>query len=220
MKTVFFVRHGETEYNQEKRLQGWCDSPLSDRGKQQVHQLAKTIAQLDIQHAFVSPLGRAQQTVEIIQSYLDFTKENLPELREVSFGDFEGNTLPELDIKFPGMWEARMDDKWSYRPPGGEANKDALPRAHEVIKRIEAFNSDRALLIVAHFAINRIILSLLAGIEPEETVRINVPHSIIYRAQQLNGEWQISHIDTTQPNPQFQPDWLLQHIPENLPTGG
>lgn len=220
MKTVYFVRHGETEYNQEKRLQGWCDSPLSERGKQQVHQVAKTLAQFDIQHAFVSPLGRAQQTVEIIQSYLDFNKENLPELREVSFGDFEGNTLPELDIKFPGMWEARMDDKWNYRPPGGEANKDALPRAHEVIKRIEALNSDRALMIVAHFAINRIILSLLAGIEPEETVRINVPHCTIYRAQQQNGEWQISHIDTTQPNPHFQPDWLLQHIPENLPTGG
>ncbi|MEW6234111.1 MAG: histidine phosphatase family protein [Candidatus Omnitrophota bacterium] len=220
MKTVYFVRHGETLFNREKRLQGWRDSSLSEQGKEQARIVAEAVSALSINRAIVSPLGRAQETAEIIRAKTGLATENDPHLREVSFGDFEGHTLPELDVKFPGMWEARMADKWNYRPPGGEANKDAIARAAVVIRRIEEQKDGEALLVIAHFAINRIIFSLLADIEPDEIVRINVPHCAIYRAQKENGEWRLSYLDAERADQGFQPGWLIQYVPENLPTGG
>ncbi len=221
MKTVYFVRHGQTCFNRDKRLQGWLDSPLSGEGKEQVRHVAKALKELRIDHAFVSPLGRARETLEILRSEKTFSAELTPHLREVSFGDFEGNTLPELDKKFPGMWEARMSDKWNFCPPNGEANRDAVPRAQEIVRRIASFPEDHSLLIVAHFAINRIILSLLANIPPEETILMNVPHLVVYRAQLIEDQWRVSYFDTTTTQETgFQEGWLLQHQPENLPTGG
>ena len=218
-KTAYFIRHGETEFNRDMRLQGWLDSPLSDRGRAQVRSLAQPLRALGIRFAWVSPLGRAQETGEILRQELRIRLETLDELREVSFGDFEGKTLPELDRIYPGQWEARQADKWSYCPPGGEANKDAVPRGRNVVRRIEEYPEKEAALIVAHFAINRIILALLAGLSPRETVEMNIPHDVIYRAQKMDGTWSISHLSAKESEKGFIPNWLLQKQPENLPIG-
>ncbi len=220
-KSVYFIRHGQTLFNREQRLQGWMDSPLSPKGKQQAHQIASKIKSLNlgIQYAYVSPLGRAQQTADILRQELGFQLEIDDNLREVSFGDFEGNTIKELDEKFPGQWEARQSNKWNYRPPGGEANKDAVPRAKKIVERIQFHPNGSSLLIIAHFAINRMILSLLAGISPEETMQMNVPHEIIYRAYQMNGQWRIGYYSPGENDGRFKEGWLIQHRPENLPMG-
>ncbi|MBN2328931.1 MAG: histidine phosphatase family protein [Candidatus Omnitrophica bacterium] len=210
MKTIYFVRHGQTQFNLENRLQGWNDSPLSSRGEAQVQKVAQSLAPLGIQRAWVSPLGRARQTASIIQDALCIEIEPVDELREVSFGAFEGNTLDELRKKFPGQWEKRQADKWNYRPPEGEANKDAVPRAQNVVSRIENWPPSDPLLIVAHFAINRIVLSLLAGLTPDETVEMNVAHCTIYRATQQNSHWTLSYKDAESPYDDFQEGWLRQ----------
>ncbi len=219
MKTVYFIRHGQTQFNRDKRLQGWRDSPLTDQGREHARHVAGALTPFGIRSALVSPLGRAMETAEIIRSELNLSLEPFPALREVSFGDFEGNTLPELDEKFPGQWRARTADKWGFCPPGGEANKDAVPRAREVVQRIEAYPGPEPLLIVAHFAINRLVFSLLAGIESDDTVRIDVPHTVIYRAQKQNGAWELSHTGTEKSEEVFQPGWLIQHDPHK-PMGG
>jgi len=219
MQTVYFVRHGQTEYNVQRRLQGWNDSPLSPQGIEQARILAKALAPLEIRHALASPLGRAQQTAAIIREEAGIPMEATPALREVSFGAFEGHTLDELEIHFPGMWAARMADKWNYRPPQGESNAEAVPRAREVVKRIESWGNGGPLLIIAHFAINRIILSLLADIPPRETIEMNIPHTVIYRAQKLDGAWRISYRDAEDPLGGFLPGWIRQEDPAK-PMGG
>ncbi len=220
-KTVYFVRHGETLFNRDKRLQGWIDSPLSERGQQQAMDVAKALRSLNpgIRAAYVSPLGRARQTAEIYRRELGISLETTESLKEVSFGDFEGNTLPELDEKFPGQWRARQADKWNYRPPGGEANRDAVPRAKEVVRRIESHPDGEPLLIIAHFAINRLVLSLLAGITPDETIKMDVPHESIYQARHENGRWRIRYLLLKEKEKGFQEGWLIQYVPENLPMG-
>lgn len=219
MKTVYFVRHGETRFNRERRLQGWNDSPLSETGEEHARRMARALSSLGIQTAWISPLGRARQTASIIQAELGIAVESMPELREVSFGLFEGNTIDRLDELFPGMWEQRQADKWNYRPPEGEANKDAVPRALEVVRSIEEWKNPDPILIVAHFAINRIVLALLAGLEPEETIRMDVPHMTLYRAEQANGTWRISYKNVDSPENGFCPGWLRQDDPAR-PLGG
>ncbi len=220
MKTIYFVRHGQTKFNLEKRLQGWRDSPLSDHGIEQAKQVANAVSQLDAVQGFASPLGRAQQTAEIIGEKVSFSFEPLDDLREVSFGDFEGNTLPELDVKFPGEWEKRQNAKWTYCPPGGEANQDAVERGKRAVERFSKEAENGPVIVVAHFAINRIVFSLLAGTGPDEIININVPHEVIYRAQDNGDGWQISHWDTRDDEMTFQPGWISQIKSENQPMGG
>ncbi len=221
VRNVYFVRHGETVYNKEKRLQGWIDSPLSEKGEQQVRRVALKVKSMNtgVQFAYVSPLGRARQTAEIYENELGIELQVIDSLKEVSFGDFEGNTLAELDVKFPGLWKARQADKWNYCPPGGEANKHAVPRALEVVRTIEEHSSEEPLLIIAHFAINRLVISLLAKILPEETMKMDVPHETIYRAQNVNGSWNVSYLKLDEEDHEFQEGWLIQQRPENLPMG-
>lgn len=220
MKIVYFVRHGETEFNRQKRLQGWRDSPLSDAGRAQAERVALAVQTLEVSRGLVSPLGRARQTAEIIQRHKAVSLEPSDDLREISFGDFEGNTLDEIEVKFPGQWERRQSEKWTYCPPGGEANRDALPRALNVIARIEADSDDAPWLIVAHFAINRLIFSTMAGLEPEEIMRVYVPHEAIYRAvREEGGPWRISYWDVRENGAGFQDGVLIQQRPENQPMG-
>ncbi len=213
MKTIYFVRHGQTLFNKAGRLQGRIDSPLSELGEQQVACVARALKPLGIQQALISPLGRARQTAGIIQTELGIDLEPLQELSEVSFGDFEGNTLEQLDEKYPGQWLLRTENKWDYCPPNGEANLDAIPRAQQIVERIGQWRESEPLLIVAHFAINRIIMSLLADVPPDETVQINVPHLIIYRAQNDNGRWRLSYCDTENSPETFEPGWMIQPDP-------
>ncbi|HQH71708.1 MAG TPA: histidine phosphatase family protein [bacterium] len=219
MPTVYFVRHGQTEFNLQRRLQGWNDSPLSAQGIAQARILARALTPLGIQSALVSPLGRARQTAAIIHETAGIPLESTPALREVSFGAFEGNTLDELEIHFPGMWAERMADKWNYRPPQGESNAEAVPRAREVVRWIETHANGGPRLIIAHFAINRIILSLLADLSPGETIEMNVPHTVIYRAKKQDGNWLISHRDAEDSQDEFQSGWLRQSDPAK-PMGG
>ena len=219
MKTAYFIRHGETLFNRDKRLQGWLDSPLSEKGRSQARILARALQPLGIPRAWASPLGRARETAEIVCREMGIAYENLDALREVSFGDFEGKTLPELDIYFPGQWAARQADKWNYCPPGGEANKDAVPRALEMARRLENQPDGNPALIIAHFAINRLILAALIGLPPRETMEMNVPHDVIYRAQRENGPWRIGYWLAGESDRGFHPNWLIQKKPENLPIG-
>lgn len=220
MKTVYFVRHGETRFNQEKRLQGWRDSPLSETGRKQAHTVAQLLKPLGLFRAWVSPLGRVQETAEIVQQELNLSLETLDALREVSFGDFEGYTLTEIAQRYPGLWELRQANKWSYRPPGGESNQEAVPRAAEVADRIDQSPDSEPILIIAHFAINRLILAVLTGLPPDETMNLNVPHEVVYRAQKSDGKWQIAYLAANEIEKGFQSNWLRQIQPENLPMGG
>lgn len=210
MKTVYFVRHGETRFNQEQRLQGWNDSPLSELGEAQVGKVSKSLIPLGIRRALISPLGRARQTASIIQAELGIELEPIDDLREVSFGVFEGNRLDQLNELFPGLWEQRQADKWNYRPPMGEANKDAVPRAQAVVKRIEDWPEAEPALIIAHFAINRIILAQLAGLEPASLVCMDVPHLVVYRARWEENRWSLSYKYADSPNGDFVSGWLHQ----------
>ncbi len=220
MKTVYFVRHGQTNFNKERRLQGWRDSELSEEGIAQAKGIAKSLLAFEIGEAIASPLGRAMQTAVYIRNALQIPITTTDDLREVSFGLWEGNTLPQLEEKWPGEWAKRQADKWNYRPPGGEANKDAVYRAQRVKEWIETHNHSKPMLVVAHFAINRIVLSLLAGIEPEDTVRMDVPHEVIYRVKKLDQGWQIGYCDLRKKMKEFEEGWIEQARPENLPTGG
>lgn len=126
--TIYFVRHGETVWNTERRLQGRKDSALTDAGR--AHALANAETLLEavpnvLALPFVSsPLGRARTSMEIIRKRLGLATEGYAvdeRLAELSFGDWEGLTARDVQAKQPGAWEAHEASRWTLVPPVARA---------------------------------------------------------------------------------------------------
>src|SRR3979490_634622 len=131
MPTIYYIRHGETDWNAEGRLQGARDVPLNDLGRKQATHAGNILADLFARDgrdksslAFVaSPLGRARLTMEVVRATLGLPRDDSAvddRLREIGYGDWEGWTLAQMQASDPEVFARRQADKWTVPPPGGE----------------------------------------------------------------------------------------------------
>jgi probable phosphoglycerate mutase len=129
---IYYIRHGETEWNVEGRLQGVQDTPLNDVGRRQAVQAGNILADLFARDgreksslAFVaSPLIRARSTMELVRGELKLAPADYAlddRLREIGYGQWEGSTLPQLQVADPELFARRQAEKWAVPPPGGES---------------------------------------------------------------------------------------------------
>ena len=131
MSTIYYIRHGETSWNAEGRLQGAQDIALNGRGRQQATHAGRILAGLIARDGhdkaalpFVSsPLGRARSTMELMRRVLelpvdDYSLDN--RLREIGYGVWEGSTLTEMQVADPELYARRLTAKWTLAPEGGE----------------------------------------------------------------------------------------------------
>jgi len=132
MPTIYYIRHGETEWNADGRLQGTQDIPLNDLGRKQAADAGFILADLFARDgrskqslAFVaSPLGRARSTMELVRGALKLPPDEYTvddRLREIGYGDWEGSTLKQMQASDPEVFAKRQADKWTVPPPGGES---------------------------------------------------------------------------------------------------
>ena len=129
--TIYYIRHGETSWNFEGRLQGTRDIPLNDLGSRQATQAGGILAELLARDGrdkasipFVaSPLVRARATMELVRDALQLPPNDYAtddRLREIGYGEWEGSTLAEMKLADPAFYAHRLTDKWSLAPEGGE----------------------------------------------------------------------------------------------------
>ncbi|PJG53136.1 histidine phosphatase family protein [Bradyrhizobium forestalis] len=129
--TIYFLRHGETEWNALGRLQGTKDVPLNARGRGQAVHAAGVLADLFKRDGrdraalpyVSSPLGRARQTMELARGKLELRPADYSlddRLREIGYGVWEGLTLAESEASDPDVYARRLADKWTVAPSGGE----------------------------------------------------------------------------------------------------
>ena len=130
--TIYYIRHGETEWNADGRLQGTRDSSLNDLGRRQAADAGSILAELFARDgrsgqslAFVaSPLGRARSTMELVRGALELPPADCSiddRLREIDYGRWEGSTLKQIQASDPEVFAKRQADKWTVPPPGGES---------------------------------------------------------------------------------------------------
>jgi probable phosphoglycerate mutase len=130
--TIYYIRHGETSWNAQGRLQGVQDVPLNDLGHRQAAHAGRILGDLLVRAArdkskipFVcSPLGRARATMELVRAELKLPVANYrldERLREIGYGDWEGSTLAEMQARDPELFARRQLEKWTVSPPGGES---------------------------------------------------------------------------------------------------
>jgi probable phosphoglycerate mutase len=140
--TVYFIRHGQTEWNAAGRFQGSQDIPLNALGQAQAARSGELLADIlkDSAHdparlPFVSsPLGRARNTMELVRGALGITPHGYElddRLREIGYGHWEGSTLAEMEQSHPELFATRQADKWGVPPPGGESYASVAIRVRD-----------------------------------------------------------------------------------------
>lgn len=189
--TLVFLRHGETDWNVEGRLQGQRDVPINAKGRGQARRNGEIVLR-DVPEAvgfdFVSsPLGRSRETMEIVRTAmgLDPTGYRVDErLKELTFGEWEGFTYRDIERVNPGWVAQRLADKWLFQPPGGES--------YEMLsKRIVAWleTVDRPTLVVSHGGVGRVLRAHLLKLDPLRTVIEDFPHTGIFLWRGGEGRW-------------------------------
>ncbi len=170
---LIFLRHGETGYNAENRLQGQLDIALNARGREQARSVGRTlrarigaeIEQLEATGAFfASPLLRARETMDIVRDAMGLKPGRYKldaRLKELSFGAWEGMTWREVEARDPKGVKARSRDKWSFAPPRGESYAMLAARLRPWLDGLTA-----DAFVVAHGGSARALMALIAGVPP------------------------------------------------------
>lgn len=188
---LFLARHGQTEWNAQGRYQGSLDSPLTALGRAQARAAAETMRGRGVARLLCSPLGRARHTADVVAEAVGIPVEVDAELAEIAIGRWEGLTREEVDERFPGERARRMrdEDRVSYRYAGGESLAEIRERARSVTGRLD----ERTTLIVAHSAINRVLVAALIGWE-DRIADIYQPHHVIYRIDRAGDTAEVTHL--------------------------
>lgn len=147
---VLAIRHGETAWNADTRLQGQIDIPLNATGRWQARRLAQALADEPIHAIYASDLKRAHETAEALAGVAGVAVRPEPGLRERGFGLFEGWTYREIDERWPELsrrWRLREPD---FGPEGGETLRDFHARVQAVASRLAAAHPGQTIALVAH----------------------------------------------------------------------
>lgn len=182
---LYFIRHGETDWNAEGRYQGSQDIPLNARGRGQADLNGKLLADLLVRAGraptdftwHVSPLGRTMETMQRVRAAFDVPlPEAVPDKRlvEVSFGVYEGRLHTELSAGEMAIAGERSADFWFFRPPSGESYEDVAQR----VMSFAATLSGPA-IIVAHGGILRILRRLIEDFPAERAVNWFPPQDCV-----------------------------------------
>jgi probable phosphoglycerate mutase len=163
---ILLARHGETRWNAEGRYQGQMDIPLSETGEAQARQLGERLRGVEITRAVASPLLRAARTAQLALEEHRAAQLTLdPDLQEIAHGEWEGLLAGEIRERAPALLRAWREAPESVQMPGGESLQQVLDRAWPALARACAgLGADDTLLVVAHDAVNRVLLCRILGL--------------------------------------------------------
>ena len=150
MTEILLVRHGETFWNQQGRMQGQHDSPLTVTGLHQARQLARRLGQMQFSALYSSDLGRAHQTARCIADETGHDIIAEEGLRERSFGIFEGLTNAEIKVQYPEDYELFAKRLPHYVMTGGESAAQFMARVVATLDRIASAHNGDTVVVVSH----------------------------------------------------------------------
>ena len=183
---LYFVRHGETDWNRDGRLQGQRDVELNAAGRRQAAICGSILGDLlrgsgrqPNEFVYVSsPLSRARETMTLMRQVLglDPAPDRIDaRLQELSFGDWEGETIAEIRARDPAAIAARERDKWSFEPPHGESYAGLSQRVSAWYASLEEDT-----VAVAHGGTARALMVVLRLVRPAAAPLIDVEQGVVY----------------------------------------
>jgi broad specificity phosphatase PhoE len=186
MPTIYYIRHGETEWNALGRLQGTQDIPLNDLGRKQAASAGAILSGLfvrdgrnEISLEFVaSPLVRARSTMELVRGSLSLPPDRYAidtRLREIGYGQWEGATLAQMQAEDPDLFARRQAEKWTVSPPGGESYVEVQARVNDWYRQLTADT-----VAVAHGGTARALMVALGLETPESAADLTIEQGAVY----------------------------------------
>ncbi|HVU42091.1 MAG TPA: histidine phosphatase family protein [Xanthobacteraceae bacterium] len=186
MPVLYYIRHGETDWNVEQRLQGHRDTPLNARGRRQASHCGDILRDLLVRDgraavdcAYVSsPLCRARETMQLVRTAVDLEPDIYDvdkRLIEISFGDWEGLTLPEIAGRDAEALAAREQNKWGFTPPGGESYRDVTARVSAWYATVT-----QDTVVTAHGGVARALIAHFNILPHEGAVHADIVHGVVY----------------------------------------
>jgi len=181
---ILLVRHGETFWNREARIQGHMESDLTPLGERQAAAMAGLVADLvrreDGDWRLVSsPIGRARRTAGMVADATGLPVEVDPRLAEIACGAWEGKLRADVAHHHPEMFKTR---EWFFGAPGGETFEDVMARAQDWLGSL-APEPGRRVIAVSHGVWGRLARGAYAGLGRQATLDQDVPQEAVYRLQ-------------------------------------
>jgi broad specificity phosphatase PhoE len=186
MPVLYYVRHGETDFNRQGRLQGRRDTPLNARGRQQAAECGVLLRDLfardprkaqDFKYVS-SPLRRASETMEILRATLGLQVHDYEidaRLIEIAYGEWEGLTLQEIEMRNASVLSARERDKWDFAPPGGESYRELADRIGSWYSSLTADT-----VVAAHGGGVRALMAISNIVSEEEATHAQIAQGVVY----------------------------------------
>lgn len=188
---LYFVRHGETDWNAIRRYQGQTDTPLNDKGRRQAARNGRILRQLiagrtDLDYV-ASPLLRTAETMSIIRREMGLPPDEFrrdDRLKEIHFGHWEGRVWDVLSDEDPEAFQARRADPFNWRPIGGESYADLAERVRGWLAEIE-----RDTVVVSHGGISRVVRGHILALETTTIPLLDVPQDKVLLLTSGRHEW-------------------------------
>ena len=182
---IYLVRHGQTDWNLEKRRQGQLDSPLTETGIEQARAVGRLLRARIESCAdpllVSSPLGRAMQTAELVARELGLGHGDIrpdAQLMEADHGAWSGLLKEEIKPNYPEQWRQRHQDRWNFRFPGGESYAELALRAAHWLESLET--EEENLVVVTHEMFSRCLRGHYLGLDSAQTLQLSHPHDHVF----------------------------------------
>ncbi|EJG1710781.1 histidine phosphatase family protein [Vibrio parahaemolyticus] len=179
-RRIFVLRHGETEFNADKKLQGHCNSSLTSKGSDQARRVGTTLKQYVENRPFrvySSTLGRALQTSQIVCEELNYSYENLnkePRLKEFSLGEWEQRTIPSLEQEIPNLL---AQNDWYLQAPNCETYESVRERLSSWLSDV---TYDEDIVVVSHGLTGIVLRGLLLGMDYTQVWQQDLPQDAFF----------------------------------------
>lgn len=195
-KTIFIVRHGETDGNRHRRFIGSTDLPLNDEGRAQVLSLKPLIGSLGFGKCLCSPYLRCRETAGILLEDSPLMPEIEEDIREADFGKWEGMTFDEISAAYPDnvrRW-ASFDEEFSF--PQGEVLRDFLARVKSFASQIDTFQDDK-ILLVTHGGVIRFLLCHWLRLHPRNHIIFELSLAALTTVKLYDGMGMLAGLNET-----------------------
>ncbi len=160
---LYLVRHGQSTWNREHRIQGQLDPPLSEEGRRQAELLGARLARRKFAWAYTSDQKRAAETAEVVGRATGVAAEPLEGLREIFLGEWEGLRTEEIQQRFPESWARWVEEPDWDLVPGGEGAARFEARVTATLDAIHARHAEGDVLVVTHGGVIQIALHRVIG---------------------------------------------------------
>jgi probable phosphoglycerate mutase len=157
------IRHAQTAWNREKKIQGHSDSLLTADGKKQASSWGRILSRLSWDRMVTSDTGRALATARIVNGYLNIPLSLDSRLREQDWGSWVGKTVAQIKSESPQVLNEQINAGWDFCPPGGESRRSVLKRSQSALHEAAERNPGEILLVVSHEGVIKCLIYHLCG---------------------------------------------------------